>query len=311
MRRKSPSGDEPTLFSFHQNDSPEPTIPVNSNIRGDHDAVQNDSSRTTEGAARIARTATADAQTSADARNLLQGTEGQSRDLEGDAGDGEPRQRSEPDRQRSVGTGDQGTGGSFADRLTGGRFALARPGNGRKSHVQNVRASRDRRSLFDIPSPEPPPTGTRPPPAPTATERHPPPASHEPPQRSGMASGEKTKARDIIAAIRTLQTIEHEGRPATPDEKHILGRFSGFGPVALSIFPDPVTGKYKDAGWQSLGEELKSLLTPAEYDSAKRTTFNAFYTPPTVVASIHKAIARLGVPGNATILEPLCGRPHN
>jgi len=122
-----------------------------------------------------------------------------------------------------------------------------------------------------------------------------------------MASGEKTKARDIIAAIRTLQTIEHESRPATSEEQQILGRFSGFGPIALSIFPDPVTGTYKDAGWQSLGEELKSLLPPTEYDSAKRTTFNAFYTSPTVIAAIHEGIGQLGVPADATILEPGCG----
>jgi SAM-dependent methyltransferase len=122
-----------------------------------------------------------------------------------------------------------------------------------------------------------------------------------------MASGEKAKARDIIAAIRTLCTIEQESRPATEEEKLILGRFSGFGPVALSIFPNPVTGQYKDAGWQSIGEELKSLLTPAEYDSVKRTTFNAFYTSPTVIQAIHQGIERLGVPTNATILEPGCG----
>ena len=76
--------------------------------------------------------------------------------------------------------------------------------------------------------------------------------------------------------------------------------------MALSIFPDPVTGKYKD-GWQDLGEELKTLLTEGEYDSAKRTTFNAFYTSPTVIAGIHEAIGRLGVPATATILEPGCG----
>ena len=122
-----------------------------------------------------------------------------------------------------------------------------------------------------------------------------------------MASGEKSKARDIVAAIRTLKTIEAEGRLATPEEKHILARFSGFGPVALSIFPDPGTGKFKDPGWQTIGEELKTLLTPIEYDSAKRTTFNAFYTSPTVITTIHEAIARLGVPANATILEPGCG----
>lgn len=122
-----------------------------------------------------------------------------------------------------------------------------------------------------------------------------------------IASGEKGKARDIIAAIRTLKNIEQLDRPATPDERQTLARFAGFGPVALSIFPDPVKGTYKVAGWQALGEELKTLLTPAEYDSAKRTTFNAFYTSPTVITAIHAAIARLGVPANATILEPGCG----
>jgi N12 class adenine-specific DNA methylase len=122
-----------------------------------------------------------------------------------------------------------------------------------------------------------------------------------------MASGEKTKARDILTAVRTLKTIEHDQRLATPEEKHVLRRFSGFGPVALSLFPDPVTGKYKDAGWHSLGNELASLLTPEEYDSAKRTTFNAFYTSPTVIGAIHDAIRKMGVQDGATILEPGCG----
>ena len=122
-----------------------------------------------------------------------------------------------------------------------------------------------------------------------------------------IASGEKAKARDILAAIRALKQIEQEQRPATPEEKETLAGFGGFGPVALSIFPDPVTGRYKDAGWQALGEELKTLLTPEEYASAKRTTFNAFYTSPTVISAMHDALARLGVPPSATVLEPGCG----
>jgi N12 class adenine-specific DNA methylase len=133
------------------------------------------------------------------------------------------------------------------------------------------------------------------------------PQAKTPPPPPPIASGEKGKARDILAAIQTLRAIEQDKRPATPEEKQILARFAGFGPVALSIFPDPATGRYKDAGWQTIGEELQTLLTPAEYDSAKRTTFNAFYTSPTVIAAIHQAIARLGVPANATILEPGCG----
>ncbi len=122
-----------------------------------------------------------------------------------------------------------------------------------------------------------------------------------------IASGEKAKARDIITVIRTLQSIEQQQRSATSDEKQLLSRFSGFGPVALSLFPSSATGRYKDASWQSLGDELKTLLTHEDYDSARRTTFNAFYTSPTVIASMHEALTRLGVPDNATILEPGCG----
>jgi N12 class adenine-specific DNA methylase len=144
------------------------------------------------------------------------------------------------------------------------------------------------------------------PPLPASLRRPTEPAQRQP-GLPGMASGEKAKARDIIAAIRTLKAIEQERRPATAEEKQTLSRFSGFGPVALSIFPEPVSGRYKDAGWQELGEELKTLLTPHEYDSAKRTTFNAFYTSPTVIAGMHDAIRRLGISDGATILEPGCG----
>ena len=164
------------------------------------------------------------------------------------------------------------------------------------------------------PPSEPVPT-RQPPPAPIASQpspnhlRQPEQASPREERNPGIvqSGGEKAKARDILAAIHTVKKVEQEKRPASPEEKQTLARFAGFGPVALSIFPDPVTGRYKDAGWQALGEELKTLLTPDEYDSAKRTTFNAFYTSPTVIAAIHEAISRLGVPGNATILEPGCG----
>ena len=77
--------------------------------------------------------------------------------------------------------------------------------------------------------------------------------------------------------------------------------------MALSIFPNPVTGQYKDASWQALGEELKSLLTRVQYDSAKRTTFNAFYTSSTVIKAMVAALSRLGVPDDALVLEPGCG----
>ncbi len=122
-----------------------------------------------------------------------------------------------------------------------------------------------------------------------------------------FARGEKGKARDILAAVRILKAIEREPRPITAEERQALARFAGFGPVALSLFPDPGTGRYKDGSWQELGAGLKTLLTPEEYDSARRTTFNAFYTSPTVIAAMYEALARLGVPATATVLEPGCG----
>src|SRR5262245_45904327 len=107
-------------------------------------------------------------------------------------------------------------------------------------------------------------------------------SSHDGP-RSQVTSGEKAKARAIVAAIRMLHAVEQAQRPATPEERTVLACFPGFGPVALGIFPDPVTGRYKDATWQTLGEELRTLLAPEDYASARRTTFTAFYTSPLVI----------------------------
>ncbi|MGH7173839.1 MAG: hypothetical protein ACRELG_26455, partial [Gemmataceae bacterium] len=121
-----------------------------------------------------------------------------------------------------------------------------------------------------------------------------------------IATGEKGKAQDILSAIRTLKKLERLRSTPDDDEAKVLARFAGFGPVALSIFPDPVTGKFKD-GWQAIGEELRELLTPEEYESAKRTTFCQFFTSPVVMRAMHGALARLGVPAGATVLEPGCG----
>lgn len=122
-----------------------------------------------------------------------------------------------------------------------------------------------------------------------------------------LAEGESAKARDLLTAIQLLKEIERERRLSTSDERPSLARFPGFGAVALFIFPDPVTGQYKSAAWQAIGQGLQSLLTPDEYASAKRSTFNAFYTSPAVIAAIYQAVARLGLPATATVLEPGCG----
>ncbi len=128
-----------------------------------------------------------------------------------------------------------------------------------------------------------------------------------PPPSTVSTHGDKGKARDILAAIRTLKKVEEEHRPPTEHEREMMQRFAGFGPVALSLFPDPLTAAYKDASWQRLGEELRALLSDDEYESARRTTFNAFYTSPDVISAVHAALDRLGIPDNALVLEPGCG----
>ncbi len=121
------------------------------------------------------------------------------------------------------------------------------------------------------------------------------------------ASGLKAKARDLIAAIRLLKTLEAEEREAITDEKQVLARFTGFGAVANHIFPEPGTARFK-AGWETLGRELQTLLDEEEYASAKCSTFNAFYTAPEVMQAIYDALAHLGVGDEAArVLEPGCG----
>ena len=175
------------------------------------------------------------------------------------------------------------------------------------SYVERIRPSRNQPTLpiFELPPPHTvhAPLPVVPPPSP-------------PESIVAPSTGEKSRAREIIAAIKTLKAIEQAKRPATLDERSILSRFGGIGPVARSIFPDVIKlrdnpdhefGGYPDAGWQAIGGELKTLLTPEEYDSAKRTTFSQFFTAPVVMSAMHSALESLGVPDSAIILEPGCG----
>ena len=58
--------------------------------------------------------------------------------------------------------------------------------------------------------------------------------------------------------------------------------------------------------WKKEYAELKELLTPEEYESAKSTVLNAHYTSPTVIQAIYEAVSRMDfTPGN--ILEPSMG----
>lgn len=113
------------------------------------------------------------------------------------------------------------------------------------------------------------------------------------------AGGAKTKYACNIAAIRTLQAIEAQARPATHAEQEILSRYVGWGGI-------PQAFDEQNADWAKEYAELKELLTDAEYVSARASTLNAHYTSPTVIQAIYGAVARMGFTGG-NVLEPACG----
>ncbi|BAK98618.1 putative helicase [Oscillibacter valericigenes Sjm18-20] len=98
-----------------------------------------------------------------------------------------------------------------------------------------------------------------------------------------------------VAAIRLLEKMDKEGYPATAEEQEVLAKYVGWGGLADCF--DPKDSRY---------EELKSLLSEAEYASARESTLTAFYTPPVVIRSIYQALTDMGF-AQGNILEPACG----
>ncbi len=98
-----------------------------------------------------------------------------------------------------------------------------------------------------------------------------------------------------LDAIRTLKTVEAENRSATAEEQAVLAQYVGWG--GLADFFDEKNPRYN---------ELKDLLTDAEYAAARESTLTAFFTPPVVIRGIYAALGQMGfTQGN--ILEPSCG----
>ena len=111
--------------------------------------------------------------------------------------------------------------------------------------------------------------------------------------------GAKTKFHNNVAAIRTLREIEFDNRLATPEEQEILSRYVGWGGL-----PQAFDGN--NPQWAEEFTQLQKLLSPEEYEAAKSTTLNAYYTSPAVIKAIYQAVENMGFrAGN--ILEPSCG----
>ena len=78
----------------------------------------------------------------------------------------------------------------------------------------------------------------------------------------------KEKYEDNISAIKTLKTIESEERMATKEEQEILAKYVGWGGLA-EVFDE------NSQKWSKEYHEMKQVLTPEEYKSARESTLNA------------------------------------
>lgn len=105
----------------------------------------------------------------------------------------------------------------------------------------------------------------------------------------------KERIEANLLAIRTLQELETEQRPATEAEQEILAEYVGWGGLK-QVFE--TTSSYYD--------EVKELLSPEEYAAARESTLTAFYTPPAVIRAVYQELQRIGIT-SGEILEPSCG----
>src|SRR5205823_3434383 len=96
---------------------------------------------------------------------------------------------------------------------------------------------------------------------------------------------------------------------ATPEQQRILARFSGFGDSAFEAAFRGWSYNKSEEPWAQRGQELRSLVTSEEFASLERSRINAFYTSPSVVRAMWKAVERMNAGGlsELRVLEPSAG----
>lgn len=116
--------------------------------------------------------------------------------------------------------------------------------------------------------------------------------------------GSVSKFEANLAAIKLLHQIDAADRQVTPDERSTLLRYTGWGglPACFNL-------ETEDAAWAKRARQLNTLLTPAEYESARASVNNSHYTEVHVIEAMWQAVQRFGFCGGR-ILEPAAGIGH-
>lgn len=82
-------------------------------------------------------------------------------------------------------------------------------------------------------------------------------------------SGDKTKYKSNVAAIRLLKELEQSSRPATPEEQIILARYVGWGGLANAFNP-------KSPNWVNEYQEMQELLTVRRFNNSDSKTVQSW-----------------------------------
>ena len=114
-----------------------------------------------------------------------------------------------------------------------------------------------------------------------------------------LPSGEKSRYKANVEAIRLVKKLEAEGRYATEAEQVILSKYVGWGGLANAF-------DQRKADWAKEYAELKELLTDEEYSSARGSTLNAHYTDISVIKAMYDGLKLLGFTGGR-MMEPSSG----
>ncbi|EAJ3187024.1 SAM-dependent DNA methyltransferase, partial [Campylobacter coli] len=113
----------------------------------------------------------------------------------------------------------------------------------------------------------------------------------------------KDRFQKNLQAIKLSKTIEQENRYATKQEQEILNKFSGWGGI-------PQAFDHQNKEWEKEFKELISTLDYAEYEKAKTSTLDAFYTPKIIIDTIYQGLNQLGFNNDdhtKEIFEPSAG----
>ena len=132
-----------------------------------------------------------------------------------------------------------------------------------------------------------------------------------------LPTGEKSRFRANIDAIKLIKQLEDEGRNATAAEQEVLSKYVGWGGLSNAFgelrynsetHRSEMTAK---TGWEKEFEEFRQLVTDGvitekEYQGMSASTKNAHYTSVEVIKAMYDGLDQLGFKGGR-MLEPSSG----